>query len=440
MIGRPASRLVLLVLTAAAADNSRGGEAGLQSTKTPVELRYPILGLTRWTLVPLQDPGFEKIPDLQSGGLVTTWSTPPGPTRWENSILEFRVLSSGVVYLVVDYRIDTRLSGGNWQKERMTKEELIADGWTYLGEPPWLKGGCLFRRICSEGKLFTIRTNKYWPPSLVVPRNPNPRIVQWRQIPSSNPSAAPSSAKVESTYAPTGDTHTKAEASVETVYGRDIKSAVTSEAKSTLARRILKVADEEKSSALRYALLQRARDLAVSAGDAHLGYEITEALVKFTIPGTENRDGWAWIAEGDRLRDQAKAEIDRKAKLKARLLAAECYLKSEPNASGLTKEFIAKKISELAVDSAGEKNADLLILSGAWDVQVGKYRAVWTFKPDGTVDSTNGAPKGKWVAAQHVVTIQWETGAWETFQRPLSTVVSGNSWQRQTVQARKRSD
>lgn len=226
---------------------------------------------------------------------------------------------------------------------------------------------------------------------------------------------------------PTGDVLVQAKASVNTVYGEDIKHATNAEARATLARRMLKVAGDEKSPFVRYALLDQAKDLALDAGDAMVAYEIVETIVG-GFASAEEKGGRKWIAEGDQLRQQARKEPSARAKLETRLRAAECYLRSNPSATGLEKEYVEKKISELALDGLGKKDADLRLLVGTWDVTASNgYAGKWTFSPDGKVSNGAGG-NGKWIVEPARVKIVWGESCWETFNRPIKpTGVIGES-------------
>jgi hypothetical protein len=223
----------------------------------------------------------------------------------------------------------------------------------------------------------------------------------------------------------------EAERNVQTVYGEQIKAATSLEARRSLALGMLRTASGEKDPATRYAILQEARRLAVSATDALLGYQITQSLAtEFGYPPVNNLKSEEWIAKGDRLRADAKKEPNRRDALATKLLAVECYLRAYPNATGLNKEIVDKRVLELALDGRNRKMADLLLLIGTWDVQMPKdYRAKWTFYPDGTVSSTSGEKKGQWMLEPRYVKICWEKkDVWHSFYRPLSiSNVSGDS-------------
>jgi hypothetical protein len=63
------------------------------------------------------------------------------------------------------------------------------------------------------------------------------------------------------------------------------------------------------------------------------------------------------------------------------------------------------------------------VLLGTWRVSVGSYKGDWTFKEDGTVESTGGVASGKWTldVANKRVLITWDNnGGLDKFDLPLS--------------------
>jgi hypothetical protein len=84
-----------------------------------------------------------------------------------NGVLNFRVEKTGIVYLGATWEREGN-KNGDWQSSRLTKEALIAQGWQELGPCDWDRRKTLFKRVCNEGETYSIRTNKYWPPALII--------------------------------------------------------------------------------------------------------------------------------------------------------------------------------------------------------------------------------------------------------------------------------
>ena len=226
----------------------------------------------------------------------------------------------------------------------------------------------------------------------------------------------------------------KADQCVQSLYGRELKAANTPAASAALAARIVKVANEEKDPATRYALLQEARRQACDGLDAALGYSITKTIATdFSYAPENNSKPEDWIKKGDGLRDDARKSKQRKSEiLTTRLLAAECYLRAYPNASGLNKALVEKKIAELTSDRRDPRIIELSLLIGTWDVQVRDVLAQWTFRPDGIASWSNSKDgstgKGTWTLEPDRVSIQWDNGHCDSLTRPLSGNATGDTW------------
>jgi hypothetical protein len=109
-------------------------------------------------------------PVLQSA---TRWRCPEmTTTSQDNAVLRFKVIESGEVYLVAHWKFQGGKDGG-WDEERLTREQLIERGWKDLGQCAWDREVYLLKRQVKKGESYVLRTNKYWPPSLIIPRNPN---------------------------------------------------------------------------------------------------------------------------------------------------------------------------------------------------------------------------------------------------------------------------
>lgn len=117
--------------------------------------------------VPFEAPGSAQLPEFLKGG--TTFDFPQKPrTDARNGVLEFTVKRTGVLYLLADWKHQGNPRGG-WEQERPTRQQLAERGWKDLGPTPWDKEVIVFEKTCNQGETYTIRTNKYWSPILVVP-------------------------------------------------------------------------------------------------------------------------------------------------------------------------------------------------------------------------------------------------------------------------------
>lgn len=98
----------------------------------------------------------------------TTWFYEDPQTKVANGVLRFRVVKSGRLYLIANWQWQGNQEGG-WLEDRLTKEQLIEQGWQDLGPSAWDKEVYILTRRVTEGESYAIRTNKYWPPYLVIP-------------------------------------------------------------------------------------------------------------------------------------------------------------------------------------------------------------------------------------------------------------------------------
>ena len=98
-------------------------------------------------------------------GTFYEWKERP-PKGVGNGVLHFHVDKPGIVYLVATWRREG--VGGKWEKSRLSKEKLISHGWQEVGPCDWDPERTLFKRFCKQGESYSIRTNKYWPPIVVL--------------------------------------------------------------------------------------------------------------------------------------------------------------------------------------------------------------------------------------------------------------------------------
>ncbi|HOM17498.1 MAG TPA: hypothetical protein PLQ00_09225, partial [Thermoguttaceae bacterium] len=77
----------------------------------------------------------------------------------------------------------------------------------------------------------------------------------------------------------------QAEKAVQAVFGREIAQARSAQEKTKLAQEMIKTAREEKDSAIRFALAQRAKLLAIQAQDSKQAVQAAEMLAEFEPEG-----------------------------------------------------------------------------------------------------------------------------------------------------------
>lgn len=64
-------------------------------------------------------------------------------------------------------------NSGGWTDERVTREQLAAQGWEDLGPCPWNSDRILFRKTCLQDEHYRLRVNKYGPPQVLLPPRRN---------------------------------------------------------------------------------------------------------------------------------------------------------------------------------------------------------------------------------------------------------------------------
>lgn len=217
---------------------------------------------------------------------------------------------------------------------------------------------------------------------------------------------------------PVPDSRTSQEAqdSIRMVYEKDLKAAVTQDAKTTLSMRMRTIAAEEKNPVLRYEILNTARTVAVDANNPGLAIDITRDIVS-GFASREPWDGPTWIAKGDHLRTLARSLPGRKAQLATRMAAAEHYLRAEPDATGLARELIDKKLKELWIDSVGRRDADIVNLLGRWEIHDRAQVSICDFRYDGTVTTLKAS--GTWQVFPDHVQVTWSEKSVQRWLRPI---------------------
>jgi formylglycine-generating enzyme required for sulfatase activity len=108
----------------------------------------------------------KMLPNYLQGS--TTWVYAKQPRTSElNGVLRFTVKQTGRLYLIADWQYQGRRSG-DWVKEQLTRKQLVEEGWEDLGSTPWDEEVYVFTKIVQKDEQYSIRTNKYWPPYLVI--------------------------------------------------------------------------------------------------------------------------------------------------------------------------------------------------------------------------------------------------------------------------------
>ncbi len=117
--------------------------------------------------------------------MVNTWTTIPASLQGLQFTkaakmtlpLSFKVLTDGVVYMACTSRFrNGGLSGGAWEKEVISEEELLKAGWKKhraleLKDSDEAKGHhvwWVYSRECKAGESFSYRTEKYITPVLLA--------------------------------------------------------------------------------------------------------------------------------------------------------------------------------------------------------------------------------------------------------------------------------
>jgi len=132
----------------------------LDQSKHPAKLV-----VARQKLMPLD---VAPLPDFLQGASAYTWEEHP-KTDVANAVLEFIVEGDGIVYLAPTWKNEGN-AGGNWVESRLTKEQLVQQGWQDLGTCSWDADRTLLCRNCKAGETFSLRTNKYWPATVILPK------------------------------------------------------------------------------------------------------------------------------------------------------------------------------------------------------------------------------------------------------------------------------
>jgi len=143
---------------------------------------------------------------------------------------------------------------------------------------------------------------------------------------------------------PTGDALAAAEADVQEVFGDQLRAARKPAERVDLARQMIDTAGSSKP-ANKYALLVRARELAIDAGDSATAIAAVEGLARGFAP-QKPRGAASWASEGHHLWNLAghKRPQDR---LRAQVEAAECYLRALPELTGISRTAAEGRLRQL---------------------------------------------------------------------------------------------
>ena len=147
--------------------------------------------------------------------------------------------------------------------------------------------------------------------------------------------------------APAGEELTAAEADVQDVFGAELAKARKPADKLAVARKMIETAEGSRPAA-KYALLVRARDLAIAAGDSGVGIRAVEGLVVAFAP-EKPQDAQGWAREGHRVWNEAEGKRPQE-KLRAQLEAAECYLRALVDLQGMHRTAAESRLRELRWD------------------------------------------------------------------------------------------
>jgi hypothetical protein len=244
---------------------------------------------------------------------------------------------------------------------------------------------------------------------------------------------------------PDGDA---AEKEVRSLFAAELKAAARPEQKAKLAGELLTIAAEtEKRDAALFAVLQLARDLALDGRDRTAAFAVGRAIAARFEPPTEFLTPDEQFAKAQELWSKAeKAPAADRLRLQAK--AVELYAYALPLLDGIERVVVEKKLAEAEKEKPSprngrkDKDADLKLLIGTWEVTVGGSRGLWAFREDGVFLSGKNADEivGKWRAEKSrvVIILNKNPNAWQTFNRPIETTVFGDTWtERGIIKGRK---
>lgn len=305
-----------------------------------------------------------SLPDYLKGATTFDFPSRPG-AQVKNGVLQFDVRHPCSVLLLADWRRQGS-PAGTWQSERLSRGQLAAQGWTDLGPAPWDKNSIVFHRACKAGESYRLRTNKYWPPKLVLLAagaelppaiKPGPGPVAVADPPDDEPQPPDEIAKPrERLPVPSEDEQKKVLAQLNDIYKLD--AATTVETKRELAGELMELADESADRpAERFEILRAAARLAGEGGDAKTmlaavkamtdGFQVdalditTEALERLGASSADAASLRAMIAAADEVIDAA---LDAgRYDLAARVADLACRACQKPHGRELRKQTLDRQ-------------------------------------------------------------------------------------------------
>ena len=219
-------------------------------------------------------------------------------------------------------------------------------------------------------------------------------------------------------------------AEVRDIFKADYADADLPSEKAKLAREFLRIAADTSKESDRFALLVLARDLAIDGRDRETATAASVAIAERYEPDGPT-DGKEQFEKAQGLWSESlKAGSIDKRQLQA--IAAEWYAYARPTATGIDKLLIEKRLAAgKATAKETDKDADLKLLVGTWDVRNDKehWRNAWTFTADGLFYG-NTRLRGKWKATSDEIMVLWDENpnAWVKFSRKISREMTGDSW------------
>lgn len=221
--------------------------------------------------VPYRAPAGVQIPAELVGG--TTFEFADAASDSRSGLLVFTAKRLVAAYLIAHWKYEGN-NDGNWTPERLSPEQLVAQGWENLGAVPWDSEVFLFRRNLTPGP-YRIRTNKFTPPQLILPADASDAgLAAPSVIPP--PDAGP--------LLPAGPQPVPSEDDVyraEQQLGDILKPGLQAGDAQKLAHAqglLDRAAQSRGQPAEQFAILQKAMDLAGEAGDSELTLRVIDGI------------------------------------------------------------------------------------------------------------------------------------------------------------------
>ncbi|NLF09221.1 MAG: hypothetical protein GX594_14780 [Pirellulaceae bacterium] len=226
---------------------------------------------------------------------------------------------------------------------------------------------------------------------------------------------------------PAGDALAAADKSVRELFADRLERARLPADRAKLACELLEIAQAPADSiaAERYALLLLARETAVEGRDRAAAFAASRLIAEGYMPAAADTADEQFDAAQELWR-LAERIRDAGQQLKLQAAAAELYYYALPGLDGLKKVIAEKNVADEVKETRqtskkrDAKDADLKLLLGTWVVKSsGGYAGRWTFHPDGRVVAERQTT-GVWRYDADFVKVIWQSGAWETFARPIN--------------------